>query len=123
VKASLLAQAAQVGQLAFLHVPLSQARVETVESQEDQPLDLGMLVSLPPGNRPPQNANRPEQNADESEKHSTENADERAKKSEAGAWTDICQVPGETEGSSNLAFQERNLENLLVHDRPVSEKA
>ena len=51
MEATLLAQAAQVWQFAFLHVTLGQSRVETVESEEDQPLDFGMLVSLPAGDR------------------------------------------------------------------------
>ena len=122
VKASLLAQAAEVRQLAFLHVPLRQPRVETVESQEDQPLDFGVLVSLPAGNRAPQHANGPEQKADQTQKHSAENADERTEKREAGARTDISQFGLERKAHRTLPSTKGTSKTFLCMIGPCPKK-
>ena len=89
MKRSLLLQALQMGQPAFGHEALGETRVEAVESEEDDALDLGLAKAVAAADERACGADRPQQKGAGGEEEADDQAEESAEERETGAGSDV----------------------------------
>src|SRR6202030_975240 len=82
-ESALLLQAAEIGQLAGGHELLEKLRIQSVQTQENQFLNFGVLVSLLPGDQSLKHANRPQQQRNHTQEETDKQREEGPEKSKS----------------------------------------